>query len=298
MPKDEEGGAGLRAAPSYGELDRKKEEWVDTPAQTKRIVILGGGFGGLYAALYLDRTVARDPGIEVILIDPQNFALFTPMLHEVASGTLDPSSIVVPIRQALRHVQFLEAEASAIDFAARTVTIVYGLDGRKVAIRFEQLLIAVGSQTRFPPGLGRRALGMKTIHDALLLRNWLIGILERAEIETDAERRRAWLTIVVAGGGFSGVETVGAINDFLRDVTPHYRRVTAESLSIVLIASGEHLLPEFEPALGRYAESKLREAGIDVRLQTKVADFDGRLVSFVDEDNSRGLAALQAHTLI
>ena len=97
MPKDEEGGAGLRAAPSYGELDRKKEEWVDTPAQTKRIVILGGGFGGLYAALYLDRTVARDPGIEVILIDPQNFALFTPMLHEVASGTLDPSSIVVPI---------------------------------------------------------------------------------------------------------------------------------------------------------------------------------------------------------
>jgi NADH dehydrogenase len=298
MPKDEEGGAGLRAAPSYGELDRKKEEWVDTPAQTKRIVILGGGFGGLYAALYLDRTVARDPGIEVILIDPQNFALFTPMLHEVAAGTLDPSSIVVPIRQALRHVQFLEAEASAIDFAARTVTIVYGLDGRKVAIRFEQLLIAVGSQTRFPPGLGRRALGMKTIHDALLLRNWLIGILERAEIETDAERRRAWLTIVVAGGGFSGVETVGAINDFLRDVAPHYRRVTAESLSIVLIASGEHLLPEFEPALGRYAESKLREAGIDVRLQTKVADFDGRLVSFVDEDNSRGLAALQAHTLI
>jgi NADH:ubiquinone reductase (H+-translocating) len=156
-------------------------------------VILGGGFGGLYAALYLDRTIARDPGIEVILIDPQNFTVFTPMLHEVASGSLDPSSIIVPIRQALRRVEFLEAEATAIDFAARTVTVLYGLEGRTAAIRFDQLLIAVGSQTRFPPGLRRRALGMKTIYDALLLRNWLIGTLERAEIEDDADHRRALL---------------------------------------------------------------------------------------------------------
>jgi NADH:quinone reductase (non-electrogenic) len=265
---------------------------------TKRIVILGGGFGGLYAALYLDRTVAHDPGVEVILIDPQNFALFTPMLHEVASGSLDPSSIAVPIRQTLRHVEFLEAEATAIDFTSRTVTIIYGLEGRARAIRFDHLLIAVGSQTRFPPGLRRYALGMKTIHDALLLRNRLIGILERAEIEDDADRRRALLTFVVAGGGFSGVETAGAINDFLRDIAPQYRRVSAESLSLVLVAPGEHLLPEFEPRLGRYADSKLREAGIDVRLQTKVTDFDGRLVSLHAADDSGTLPALSACTLI
>ena len=91
-------------------------------------------------------------------------------------------------------MEFLEAEATAVDFAARTVTIIYSLDGRKAVIRFDQLLIAIGSQTRFPPGLRRRVLGMKTIHDALLLRNWLIRILERAEIENDAERRRALLT--------------------------------------------------------------------------------------------------------
>jgi NADH:ubiquinone reductase (H+-translocating) len=271
---------------------------MDTRAQTRRIVILGGGFGGLYAALYLDRTVARDRGVEVVLIDPQNFTVFTPMLHEVASGSLDPSSIVVPIRQSLRRVEFLEAEATAIDFAARTVTILYGLEGRTAAIRFDQLLIAVGSQTRFPPGLRRRALGMKTIYDALLLRNWLIGILERAEIEDDADHRRALLTFVVSGGGFSGVETVGAINDFLRDIAPHYRRVSAESVSLVLVASGENLLPEFEPALGRYAESKLREAGIDVRLHTRVANFDGRLVSLHAADDSGELSALSTRTLI
>lgn len=271
---------------------------MDMPAQAKQIVILGAGFGGLYAALHLDRTIARDPGVEVTLIDPQNFVVFTPMLHEVASGSLDASSIVVPIRQLLGRVEFLEAEATAIDLATRTVTIVYGLEGRTETIRFDQLLIAVGSQTRFPPGLRRYALGMKTIHDALLLRNWLIGVLERAEIEDDADRRRALLTFVVAGGGFSGVETAGAINDFVRDIAPHYRRVSAESLSLVLVAPGEHLLPEFDPALGRYAESKLRKAGIDVRLHTKVENFDGRVVSIHAADDARELPAIPAHTLI
>jgi NADH dehydrogenase len=271
---------------------------VETPAQTKRIVILGGGFGGLYAALYLDRTVAREPGIEVVLIDPQNFTLFTPMLHEVASGSLDANSIVIPIRQALRHVEFLEAEAMAIDFAARTVTVTYGREGRRDAIRFDHLLIALGSQTRFPAGIRRHALGMKTIYDALVLRNWLIGILERAEIEDDADRRRELLTFVVAGGGFSGVETVGAINDFLREISPHYRKVCAEPLSVVLVTPGEYLLPEFEPALGRYAESKLREAGIDVRLQTKVTDFNGRFVSLQPATDSENTLKLSANTLI
>jgi NADH dehydrogenase len=271
---------------------------VDTPAQTKRVVILGGGFGGLYAALYLDRTVARDPGVEVSLIDPENFALFTPMLHEVASGSLDPSSISVPIRQVLRHAEYLEAEATAIDLTSRTVTIRYGLEGQTRAIRFDQLLIAVGSETRFPPGLRRHVLGMKTIQDALLLRNWLIGTLERAEIEPDAGRRRILLTFVIAGGGFSGVETAGAINDFLRDIAPQYRRVSAESLSIVLVTPGESLLPEFDPQLGRYADSKLRAAGIDVRFQTKVADYDGRLVSLLAADDSGTLPALPTHTLI
>jgi NADH dehydrogenase len=271
---------------------------VGARAQSKRIVILGGGFGGLYAALHLERTVARDPGVEVVLIDTQNFTVFTPMLHEVASGSLDPDQIVVPIRHAMRHVEFLEAEAIAIDFAAREVIIAYGLEARTEAIRFDQLLITMGSQTRYPGRLRRYALGMKTIHDAFLLRNWLIGLLERAEIEGDAERRRELLTIVVAGGGFSGVETIGAINDFLREIAPHYRKVSAEPLLFVLGAHGDRLLPEFDPELGRYAESKLREAGIDVRLNVTVTDFDGRVVSLQAAGSSNGLQALRARTLI
>jgi NADH:ubiquinone reductase (H+-translocating) len=271
---------------------------MNTSAPCKRVVILGGGFGGLYAALHLDRTVARDPGVEVLLIDPQNFLLFTPMLHEVASGGLDPSSIVVPVRQVLRNVKFAQAEVAAVDFAARTVTVVYGLHRRAHTIQFDQLLIAAGSQTRFPQGLRAYVHGMKTIQDAIVLRNWLIGLLERAEIAANPEHRRALLTVAVAGGGFSGVETVGAINDFLHDAARRYRRVSVDEPSLVLVEPLGRLLPEFEPALGQYTASKLRLAGIDVRLNTKVAAFDGRVLSLTTAGGTETPVLLPARTLI
>lgn len=263
----------------------------------KRIVILGAGFGGLYAALELDRSIACDPDVEVLLINPQNFLVFTPMLHEVASGSLDPSSIVVPIRQVLRRVQLLQAETTAVDFDARTISIVHGLERQTRVLHFDYLLLAAGSQTRFPPGLRRYVHGMKTIHDALLLRSWLIELLERAELEDNPERRRALLTIVVAGGGFSGVETIGAINDFLGDVARHYPKALAESPSLLLVESHDRLLPSFEPALSAYTESRLRAAGIDVRLGTRVAAYDGRVLALAASGNSPA-SLLAAHTLI
>jgi NADH dehydrogenase len=266
--------------------------------ERKRIVILGAGFAGFYAALELERTVARDPGVEVLLIDPQNFLLFTPMLHEVAAGSLDPSSIVVPIREALRRVQFLRAETTTVDFTARTVTVAYGLVRQTRTIAFDQLLITAGSQTRFPPSLRAHVHGMKTIHDALVLRSWLIGNLERAEIEEDPARRRALLTIAVAGGGFSGVETIGAINDFLSQVAPHYRKAEAEPPTLVLVEPMERLLPEFDPALSEYTADKLRAAGVDVRLRTKVAAFDGRTLSLESSSDSGKPSPLPARTLI
>jgi NADH dehydrogenase len=269
---------------------------MSTP--TSRIVILGGGFAGFYAALELERTLARDPAVEVLLIDPQNFLLFTPMLHEVASGSLDPSSIVVPVRDALRRVQFLRAEAISVDLALRTVTVAYGLDRRTRTIEFDHLLIAGGSQTRFPPAMRTHVHGMKTIHDALVLRSWLIGNLERAEIEEDPARRRELLTVAVAGGGFSGVETIGAINDFLREVAPHYRKAETEPPRLVLLEPMERLLPEFDPALGDYTTAKLRAAGIDVRLRTKVAAFDGRTLALAPSGDSHETVSIPARTLI
>ncbi|MDP9140984.1 MAG: NAD(P)/FAD-dependent oxidoreductase [Pseudomonadota bacterium] len=270
---------------------------MDTPTR-KRIVILGAGFAGLYAALELDRSIARDPDVDVVLISSQNFLLFTPMLHEVAAGSLDPSSIVVPIRQVLRRVRLIQAEATGVDFERRTVTACYGLEQRVCTIGFDHLLIAAGSQTRFPPGLRQHAHGMKSIHDALVLRNWLIELLERAELEDDPAVRRALLTIVVSGGGFSGVETIGAINDFLRDVARHYPRACVERPALVLVEANRQLLPDFEPTLGKYTESKLAAAGVDVRLGTKVMSYDGRVLALTGPGEVGAPSSLATRTLV
>jgi len=246
-----------------------------SPSPKTRVLILGGGFGGLYAALYLDKTIARDADVEITLINETNFILFTPMLHEVAASDLDMSNIVNPIRKMLRHISFIEAIVEKIDLAAKTVTIGYALPRRHREISYDKLLIAIGSQTRFfdGPGLRENSITIKTLDDAVFLRNRMIALLEAASIETEEERQRRQLTFVVAGGGFAGVETIGAMNDFLRDAMRFYPDLGKELLKLVLVHPGNVLLPEFSETLGHYTEKKLRESGIDVRMHTKVTGF-------------------------
>jgi NADH dehydrogenase len=249
---------------------------LPTIPQTKtRILILGGGFGGLYAALQLDRTIAKDADVEITLINETNFILFTPMLHEVAASDLDMTNIVNPIRKMLKHVAFIEAIVEKIDLAGKTVTIGYALPRRHREIPYDKLLIAIGSQTRFfdGPGLRENSVTIKTLDDAMFLRNRMIGLLEAASIELEEDRRARQLTFVVAGGGFAGVETIGAMNDFLRDAMKFYPTLKEAELKIILVHPGHVLLPEFSEKLGKYTEQKLRESGIDVRMNTKVTGF-------------------------
>jgi NADH dehydrogenase len=252
--------------------------------QTKKtILILGGGFGGLYAALELDRRLARRDDCEVILVDKTNFTLFTPMLHEVAASDLDPSDIVNPIRRMLRHVTFYEAEVQAIDLQAKEVTITFGLRHRTRKLSYHHLLLAMGSDTKFFDDDTRsNALQMKTLSDAMFLRNRMIGLLESATVEEDADIRRRLLTFVVAGGGFAGVETIGAMNDFLHEAIKSYPKLDAKQLRVILVHPGKVVLPEFSESLGLYTGERLRDAGIDLRLNTKVKRFDG-LVAELDQ---------------
>jgi NADH dehydrogenase len=243
------------------------------------VLILGAGFGGLYAALRLDRTLARRDDCEVILVDKINFTLFTPMLHEVAASDLDPSDIVNPIRKMLRHVTFYEANVDAIDLKAKQVTVVYGARRRKRQLQYDHLVLAMGSDTRFFDEQTRaHSLQMKSLMDALFLRNRMIGLLESATVEEDADIRRRMMTLVVAGGGFAGVETIGAMNDLLREAVKSYPKLDAKLLRIILVHPGAVVLPEFSKSLGEYTTGKLREAGIDVRLNTKVKTYDGTTV--------------------
>ena len=249
-----------------------------------KIVIAGGGFAGLYAAKYFDKHLARRPDIEVTLIARENFILFTPMLHEVAAGDLAPGDIVNPLRRILRHVNVIEADVQGVDLDARKVRVVHGLEHSELEFEFDHSLLALGSETNFFDNAGIRdwAVTMKNLTDAALLRNRMVAFLEEATLEKDAATRRQWLTFVVAGGGFAGAETAGALNDFVRETAKFYPHLGDEEIRIVVIHPGDYLLPELGEELGRYAERKLRERKVDVIKGARVASYDGWVVTLND----------------
>lgn len=239
----------------------------------RQILILGGGFAGVYAALELERRVAKRPDVEVTLISHENFFLFTPMLHEVASSDLDPTHIVNPVRKLLRRVRFFHGRVDGIDLAARRVTVRHGSDGEHGhELDYDHLVLALGSTTHFhgTPGLAERALTMKSLGDAFHLRNRLVQTLEEADSECFEELRPRLLTLVVAGGGFAGVETVAGVHDFWRAAARFYPNLSARDLRVVLVHAGPVLLPELDARLGRYAERKLAARGVEIRTATKV----------------------------
>ena len=249
-----------------------------------KVVILGGGFGGLYAAMYLDKTLARRADVEVTMVSRENFFLFTPMLHRGVAGDLYPGDIVNPIRQNIRHTKFVEADVQAIDLSARRVTCVGGAARFTLEFEFDHLLVALGSETNFfdLPGVSEWAVTMKRLIDAALLRNRMLALLEEASLHTDPAERRRVLTIVTAGGGFSGVETTGAINDFVREAVRYYPQLTEDLIRVVIAHPGEVLLPELGDKLGRYAERKLCERKVEVLKGVRVASYDGSVVTFAD----------------
>lgn len=252
--------------------------------EPSRIVILGGGFGGLYSALELERTLAREPGVEVILVCRENFHLFTPMLHEVAASDLDLTHIVNPIRKLLRRVRLFVGDVERIDLTGKRVLVSHSDEHHHHELPYDHLVLALGSVTNLGglPGLEGCALTMKTLGDAILLRNHLIENLETADFECCAHAREPLLTVVVAGGGFAGVETLAAVNDFAREALEFYPNLSERDLRMVLVHPGDLILPELGPGLGRYAGQKLSERGVEVRVGTRVVDAKPGVVTLDD----------------
>lgn len=244
------------------------------PPGQKHVVILGGGFGGVHAAIEFEKTLARDSSVTVTLVNRENFFLFTPMLHEVASGDLDMTHIVNPIRKLLRRVEFFHGEVKSIDLVQRQIQVVHGETHHGHTLPYDHLVLAFGSVTNFYglPGLAERALTMKTLGDAIYLRNRMIAHLEEANFECAAPMREPLLTFVVVGGGFAGVETMAGMNDFLREVLPFYPHLRPDMLRLVLVHSGPVILPELGEALGHYAHEKLSERGVEIRTNVKVVE--------------------------
>ncbi len=249
-----------------------------------RILILGGGFGGLYTALELEKTLARDPNIEVTLVNHENFFLFTPMLHEIAASDLDVTHIVNPIRKLLKRVRFFNGDVASIDLERKRVRVFHGEDKHPHELEYDHLVLALGAITNFfkLPGLEARALTMKSLGDAIELRNRMIELLEEADFECASGQRHNLLTFVVAGGGFAGVETVAAMNDFLREACEFYPHLKEEQIRVVLVHPGGVILPELGEKLGAYAQKKLAERKVEIRVHARVAGVTEEGVTLSD----------------
>jgi len=255
--------------------------------KVQRVLVLGGGFAGVYAAMALERALGNDTGVKITLVSRDNYFLFTPMLHEVAASDLDVTHIVNPIRKLLRRSEFIQGDVTGIDLERRSVRVRHGVEApHEHELRFDHVVLALGSTTNFfdTPGVAERAFPMRSLGDALALKDRVLTSLEEADSECCTTARRALLNFVVTGGGFAGVETVGAIHDHLRSSLRFYPNLRSDDVRMVLVHSGERLLPELDARLGRYAEEKLRARGIEVRLGTRVRSMDTDGVRLDDGD--------------
>ncbi len=237
-------------------------------AASDAIVILGGGFAGVNAARHLERQLPK--GRDLVLFSQENHLVFTPLLGNVVGSSINPMHVVWPVRQTVRHTTCRTAAVTAIDLQAREVH--YRTPANQLARQgFSHLVLACGNQVKLDiiPGMSAHGWPLKTMGDALVLRNHLIGLLEKAQVEPDADRRRQLLSVVVVGGGFSGVEVAGEINDLLKESCRFYTDVAHHDVRVTLLHRGERILPELPASLGEFAREKMQARGIDVRLKSE-----------------------------
>jgi NADH dehydrogenase FAD-containing subunit/CubicO group peptidase (beta-lactamase class C family) len=238
-----------------------------------RVVVVGGGIGGLAAARHLDRLLGGRRDVEITLVNRDNFFLLSPLLFEACSGVLELRHCAQPIRPCLHRVRFIEATAQEIDVARRIVRVV-GPDDAPREVSYDHVVIALGATTNLALIRGSElARTFKTVADGLLLRNHLIEQLERANVETDAHRRRGALTLTVVGGGLVGVELLGEMTAFIEDELQYYPGIRREELRFHLFEAGDRLLPESKPFLAEYAERVLRRRGVELHVATAVQEI-------------------------
>ena len=266
------------------ELVENTDSGTQRDASKRRILILGGGFAGAYTALHLEKRLAGAPDVEIVLAAKENFVLFTPMLHEVAASDVELTDVVQPLRKMLRGTRVLIVEVESIDLPKKRVRLLQRDLAQTFDLSYDQLVLAVGAVPNFYriPGIEEHAVTMKTLGDAILLRNRMIEALDVAASHPDETERKAMLTVVVAGGGFAGAETAGAVNDLLREAIKFYPHLREDMLRIVLVHAGDVILPELSESLGRYAQNLLGRRGVEIRLKTAVTGYDGKNVTLND----------------
>ena len=240
-------------------------------AGPKQVLILGGGFAGVYTARRLEKLLRPEEAC-ITLINRENYWVYQPMLPEVISGSIGLTNVVSPIRRLCPRTNLIMREVEVINLQKQIVTISPGFRPRELQLKYDHLVIALGSVTDFHgmPGMVENAMPFRTLADAMVLRNHLIHVLEEADVEENPELRRQLLTFVVGGGGFSGVEVMAELNDFVRSVKKNYLRLRNEPHRCVIVQAGDRILPEMSETLAIFAQRILRERGVEIILNDRV----------------------------
>jgi NADH dehydrogenase len=269
---------------------------LQVPSAKRRIVILGGGFGGMRTAECLEEQLRADPSVSVTLVSDTNALLFTPMLAEVAGSSLEPSHISTPLRSSLHRTEFIRGRVAKIDLAQHRLILDNDSSdqgtGRQPEVPYDHLVLALGSVSNYfgMANIEKFAFGFKSLLDAIRIRNHVIEMFERADREPNPSQRRALLTLVIAGGGFAGVELAGALNDFAHGIVADYPNLRSEELTVVLVHARDRILPELSESLARYAQQKMGERGVLFRLNSRLTDAQPDMV--VLSDGAIGAATL------
>jgi NADH dehydrogenase len=251
-------------------------------AGNSRIVVVGGGYVGMYTALRLQKKL-RPGEAEVTVIDPQSHMTYQPFLPEAAAGSIEPRHVVVPLRKVLKRCHHLTGRVTGIDHSARVVTVELAA-GHVTTLGYDVLVVAPGSVARtLPiPGLADCGIAFKTVGEAIYLRNHVLSRLDSASTTLDPDLRRRLLTFLVVGGGYAGIEALAELADMARYATRYYENITPEDLRWVLVEAAGRIMPEVGPTLGRYTVQRLLDAGIEVFLETRVETMAGGHVRLDD----------------
>ncbi|MDE1765626.1 MAG: NAD(P)/FAD-dependent oxidoreductase [Thaumarchaeota archaeon] len=257
-------------------FEKHKKYIHDNPSPLmKRILILGGGFAGTGVLRRIQDAFEDYVDVDIRLVAEDNFLLFTPMLPEISSGTIEPRHITTPVRTFCKRAKFYEATVDSISLKEKRVTIVRPFDLKKTELQYDYLVLAMGSRTNFfgNKNIEKYSMTIKTLGDAMHIRNHILTMLESADQEDDPNIQSKLMTFVVAGGGFSGVETVSEINDFVRESAENfYRNIDNDKIRAILVSAGEKILPEVGPELGDFAAKAIEKAGVEIISKTKIVD--------------------------
>lgn len=259
------------------------------PEKTTRILIVGGGYVGMYTAYRLQRKLRRDlkhGRIEITVVAPESYMTYQPFLPEAAAGDLEPRHVVVPLRRLLNHCKILNGQVVGAEHAERKARVRIDRE-ETVELHYDILVMAAGSISRtLPiPGLAECGIGFKTVEEAIYLRNHVLGRLDLAASTRSQEMRRRCLTFVFVGGGFAGVEALGELEDMARDALRDFPELSPSDMHWYLVEASDHILPEVGADMGRYTVEALRARGIDVRLETLLKSAEGGHIVLSDGDS-------------